>query len=402
MKHFTYLAKTHSGKITKGSIEAKDQKAAAEAIEAQSLTPISVKEETSLNIFEKLNEISTIPSSEKVMFSKQLATLIGAGIPISQSINILGTQTENKRLKRALIEIGADIEGGLSLSSAMEKHPTIFNSLFVNMIRSGEMGGTMDQALERMAEEIEKEHELVAKIRGAMAYPSVILIAMFGVVIYMITNIIPQIGKIFTDMGGKLPGSTLFLMSLSKIFASWGIFIVIALVAIIYGYRRALKTNVKFRYFIHLAILKTPIFGKIVKKVNISRITRTFGSLLSSGVAVLEALKVTADAVQNEVYKKELRVVAEKVKNGSTIAEPLKKSKFFPMIVSQMISVGEETGTLDKILKKLTDFYEREVDNTVKSLSSIVEPLMMIIIGVMVGFIVISVISPIYQMSNLF
>lgn len=399
---FTYLAKNSEGTITKGVIDAPDQNAAADALGKKSLTPISIKKEEGRGTFKKFSELGTIPSSQKVMFSKQLATLIGAGIPISQSMHILEEQTENKRLKKAVTEITSDIEGGLSLSTAMEKQKNIFSPLYASMIKAGEVGGILDQTLEKVADEIEKEHELVAKIRGAMAYPSVILLAMLGVVIYMITNIIPQIGKVFTEMGGQLPATTRFLMGTSRIVSSYGIFIFIGIVAFFIFARRTIKTNPNVRYRWHQFLLKIPVIGRLIKKLNIARFTRTLGSLMSSGVTVLEAMEVSSDALNNEVFKREIKQAAEKVKNGSELAEPLKNSKVFPIIVPQMISVGEETGTMDAILKKLAEFYEKEVDNTVKNLSSLLEPMMMIIIGLGVGFIVISIITPIYQMSTLF
>lgn len=400
---FTYLAKNSEGEITKGSIDANSQNDAADAIEKRSLTPISIKKDEDISFFSRIQNATTlVPLVDKVNFSKQLATLINAGIPLSQSMHIMEEQTENKKMKKTAVEIGADIEGGLSLSGAMDKQSKIFSPLYAKMVKAGEIGGTLDKTLERMADEMEKEHELVSKIRGAMVYPSVIMIAMVGVMVYMITTIIPQIAKIFSEAGGKLPASTAFLLTIGKIIGSYGIFIAIGIFAAIYGFRQLIRRNPKARFTWHAFLNKIPIFGKIIKKVNVVRFTRTLGSLLSSGVTILEALKITSETLQNEVFKKEVLTVAEKVKNGSGMAEPLKSSKVFPAIVSQMISVGEETGTLDEILLKVTEFYEKEVDNIVKNLSNLIEPLMMIFIGVGVGFIVISIITPIYQMTNLF
>ncbi len=402
MKTYNYLAKNNKGEISKGSLEAENNESAAEAIENQSLTPISIKAKEKTDVIAYINTIGSIPTSEKVMFAKQLATLISAGIPISQSMHILESQTQNDKLKKAVVEIAADIEGGLSLSSAMEKQKGVFNALYVSMIKAGEVGGILEQTLEKISEEIEKEHDLVVKIRGAMAYPAVIFVAMIGVVIYMVTSIIPQIGKIFGELGGKLPASTQFMMDLSEIIKNYGILIAIGIAFSIFGIRILLKRNDKFRYNFHKILNKLPLFGKLIVKVNVSRFSRTLGSLLSSGVTVLEAMKVAANTIQNEVFRKEIKEAAEKVKNGSSVADSLKNSKNFPMIVSQMIAVGEETGTMDKILDKLTEYYEKEISNAVGTLSSLIEPLMMIIAGIVVGFIVISVISPIYEMGNLF
>lgn len=401
MKRFRYIAKNDQDKKQEGVLDAESKDDVLETLRKKSLTPISVREEKS-DILQKIKDFGFVTSTEKVLFSKELATLVGAGIPIAQGMHILEEQVDSKMMKNAVSDIANDIEGGFSLSSAMEKHKNIFGPLYVSMIRAGEVGGMLDQTLERMADEIEKEHELVAKIRGALAYPGVIMIALVLVVIYMITSVIPQIANVFSSMGGALPASTRFLLWLSDAFRTKGLLIFIILVGSVLGFRYALKTNYKFRYGWHFLLLKMPIFGKTAKKVNVARFTRTLGSLLASGVAVIEALQISADTLTNEVFKKEIIEVARKVEDGSSIAEPLKKSKIFPVMVPHMISVGEDTGTLDKTLLKVTDFYEKEVDHTVKNLSSILEPLLMIIIGAGAGFIVISVITPIYQMTTLF
>jgi type IV pilus assembly protein PilC len=402
MKRFIYLVKDKNNKVTKGDIEAENREGAAEALSKKGLTPIYVKSaRNKINTKEFFDNLSTVSASEKVMFSKQLATLVSAGVPISQSMHILEEQTENKRLKRATKEIGQDIEAGLSLSSAMEKQEKIFGPLFANMIRAGEIGGILDQSLEKMADEIEKEHELVSSVRGAMYYPILIIIAMIGVVAYMITNIIPQFAAIFTQMGGSLPATTRFLIGLSDALRSFtGILVIVLLIAAIIGLRVLIKRSYRFRYGWHGLLLKTPIFGKLIKKINIARFTRTLGSLLNSGVAVLEALKISGDVLKNEVFKKEIADASEKVENGASLGETLKNSKIFPVIVPQMISIGEQTGSLDKILEKLTTFYQKEVDQTVKNLSSLLEPMIMIIIGFGVGFIVIAVITPMYSMMS--
>jgi len=401
MKRFHYIAKDTGDKKQEGFLEADNKEAVLETLRKKSLTPISVKEDRD-DVLSKLKDFSIVSSSEKVMFSKELATLISAGIPIAQSMHILEEQVESKTMKKTVTEIASDIEGGFSLSSAMEKHRRIFGPLYVSMLKAGEVSGTMDQTLEKMADEIEKDHELVAKIRGALAYPSVIMIAMVAIVIYMVTSIIPQIASVFTEMGGDLPWSTKFLMSLSEAFRSYGLVIIIGIVAFVVGFKRLLKLNKKARYIWHSILIKIPILGKTARKINVARFTRTLGSLLASGVTIIESLQITADTITNEVFKKEILDAAKKVEDGSSVAEPLKKSKIFPKMVPHMIAVGEETGSLDKTLLKVTEFYDKEIDNTLKNLSSILEPIIMIIIGLGTGFIVISVITPIYQMSTLF
>lgn len=402
MPKYHYIAKDIKGEITQGEIESSSQKSAEEAISAQSLTPIQVKE-ISESIFEwLLRVLGHVPATEKVMFSKQLATLVSAGVPIAQSMHILEKQTKNKILKKAIVSLGNDVEAGLPLSVAMEKQPKIFSPLYVNMVASGEAGGSLDKSLERMAEEIEKEHDLITSIRGAMTYPVIILIAMVGVVIYMLATIVPQIAGIFAEMGGELPSSTKFLLRLSNTIRHQGLLILIILGVAFIGLKTLLKKNLKIRQVWHKILLKLPVFGKLMEKVNITRFTRTLGSLLKSGVSLLEAMEISANTIQNEIFKTGILKSAELIKGGATIAQAMEKTKTFPILVSEMIAVGEETGSLETLLHKITKFYQKEVDNTVKNLSSLVEPILMIIIGAGVGFIVVSVIQPIYSMTNLF
>lgn len=402
MAKYQYIAKDIKGSLTKGEIEANSQKSAEEAISAQSLTPVQVKEINETFFSELRQKLGHVPATEKVMFSKQLATLISAGVPISQSMHILERQTKNKILKEAINALGSDIEAGLSLSSSMEKQSRVFSPLYVSLVSSGEAGGSLDKSLERMADEIEKEHDLVSSIRGAMSYPMIILVAMIGVVVYMLSTIVPQLAGIFAEMGGELPAATRMLLKVSDLIRTQGFLILIALVGSVVGFRTLLQKNKNVRYGWHKMLLKIPIFGQLMSKVNITRFTRTFGSLLSSGVNVLEAMKISANTIQNEVFKTDILKAADDVKNGVTIAEALKKTKNFPVILAEMIAVGEETGSLDNILDKVTSFYQKEVDGTIKNLSSLVEPLMMIIIGVGVGTIVVAVIQPVYSMTNLF
>lgn len=401
MKKFSYVAKNDESEIKKGFFEAETKEELIQALRKQKMTAITIKE-AAPNPFSKLGDFGYVSSTEKVMFSKELATMVSAGIPIIQAIHILEDQSASPKLKKATNQIAQDIEGGVSLSAAMEKHPSVFSPLYINMVKAGEIGGMLDDTLEKMAEEIEKEHELVASVRGAMTYPAVIMLVMVGVVIYLLTNTIPKISAVFSDLGGDLPASTKFLLFLSDSLQSYGLFIGVFFAGLFFGARFLLKQNIKIRYMWHSVLLKIPVFGKLIKKINITRFTRTLGSLLSSGVAVLEAIDISSNILKNEVFKKEIKEASDKVQNGSSLSEPLKESKVFPIMVSQMIAVGEDTGTIDKVLLKLTNFYQKEVDHTVKNLSSLLEPVMMIIIGAGAGFIVISIITPIYSMADLF
>jgi len=401
MQKYEYLAKDEQGELKKGIVEADSRDAASVQLGKDKLTPISIKERKNAKLIEVMERYMPVPATQKVMFSKQLSVLISAGVPIAQSMSILEEQATNKKMARAIADIKQSIEDGLSLSVAMEAYPDIFGPLYTNMVHSGEVGGILDKTLEEMADEIEKEHDMAASIRGAMTYPTVILVMMIGVIIYMLNTIIPQIAGIFTEMGAKLPPVTQFLLTLSDAIQDYWYIFVIVIVGAIVGTKLALKKVYRIRYGWHRIILKFPVFGNLASKVNITRFSRTLGSLLSSGVTMLEALKVTSDTIQNEVYRADIVAAAEKVKNGSSVAEALKRSKSFPKIIPQMIAIGEETGSLDKILGKVTDFYQKEVDANIKNLSSLVEPLLMLVIGAAVGFIMVAVMLPVYSLSNL-
>jgi type IV pilus assembly protein PilC len=402
---YTYLAKNTDGEISKGAIESPSQQGAEEALEKKGLTPISVKaQDDSSNFLANINnKLTFVSAAQKVNLTRQLATLISAGIPITQSMNILAEQTDNKKIKGAVMEIGSDIQGGLSLSAAAEKQKFLFKGLHVSLMKAGELSGTLDTALERLADEIEKEHELSAKVKGAMIYPGFIFTTMMLVVVFMIIYVIPQLNSIFSQLGGQLPATTRFLMALSDLLINYGIYIGVGLVGFVIYTRYLIAKNQKVRLIWHNMIIRVPIIGKkVVRKVNMVRFSRTLGTMLASGITALEALESTKDALQNEVYRQEVSDAIEKVRNGSSMGEAFKKEKLFPVMVAQMLSVGEETGSIDKVMEKVTKFYQQEVDNTIENLSSILQPLIMIMIGVMIAFLMISIILPIYQISNLF
>jgi type IV pilus assembly protein PilC len=399
---YTYLAKTQDGSVTKGSLESSSQKSAEDALEKQGLTPISVRlTSNSKSIFAIINEKTTlVPLKDKMLFARQLSTLISAGVPISQAIQILKDQTTNKKLLAAVSEIADDVEGGIQLSEAFGKHPKIFSTLFVNMLKAGEVGGSLDESLQRMATEMEIEAKLLSQIKGAMYYPIGILVLTIGVLIFMIMYLIPQMTGIFESLGGEMPPSMKNLIALSGFFKNWGIIVLILIIAGIYGLRVMLAKNQKLRLVWHKILLKLPLLGTTIQKVNISRFTRTLSSLLSSGVTVIEAMQVAADSLKNEVYVGEINSAIAKVKNGSSISEALKESKYFPKVVYQTIAVGEETGSTDKILIKLTEFYEEEVSNFTRGVSDLILPVIMVIIGIAVGLMFYTVIVPISEISN--
>jgi len=403
---FSYSARDKSGVIQKGNVFAPDRAGASAALQAKGLTPILVKENLKAGkggakggIGGLLSAVQKVKLEDKVIFSRQFATMINAGVPIAQSLNILQQQSESPKLKAAVGDISKQVTGGATLANAMAAHPDVFNNIYVNMVRAGETGGLLDQVLDRLATQQEKDAEIISKVRGAMIYPGVITTATVGAFFFLMTVIVPKLSGIFEDMGADLPIYTKILLAVSKFLVhDWWMFIGGVVAAVVVFVRWHRTENGK-RIFDKL-MLKAPIFGTILMKVNVARFARTFGSLMASGISVLDAINATKSALGSTVYQDELAIVAQKVKNGRPMSEQIKESPYFPAIVGQMLSVGEETGKVDEILLKLADFYEKEVDNVVAGITSIIEPILIMVLGGMVGFIVISVFGPISDIGN--
>lgn len=401
MRTFAYTVRNKEQQILNGNIEGQDKDDVAKTLIDQGLTPITITETTKASLGSLMTRISTIPLAEKVLFSQELATLVNAGVPISQSLGILEKQTKNARFKKVLEDLSKDVDGGLTFSGALEKHPKVFSPIFISMVKSGEIGGTLDEALTRLAEQMNKDRELNAKIRGAMIYPTVIFIGMMGALIFMMVTIVPKLQSMFDELGGELPATTKSLIFLSKAFTTYGVFTAGLFVGIYFGFSFLVKKVTPFRRLMHKMLLKTPVVGNLSTKINVARITRTLGSLVASGVGVVEALDIVSASTENLLFREAIEKASEKVKNGSTISETLKNFKVFPILVPQMIAVGEETGSLDVILKKVADFYDADVTNITANLTTLLEPAIMIIIGVMVGYVIVSIITPIYTMTDM-
>ncbi len=401
MAKFNYTGKDKDGKMTKGVIEAVSRDEAAVLLGKNSVTPIVITKDNSFGgKLKGINLFDHFSLGDKMMFCEEISTLINSGVPLAQSINIIKEQSSKGTMKKIADGLLKDIEGGQSLSGAMEKQTKYFSPVFINMVRSGETGGTLDKTLSDLAEQTQKDHELVAKIKGALTYPIVILTAMVGAVIFLMTKVVPSIAGLFDELGAKLPLTTIILIGTSRAMLKYGVFMAIGAVAAIVGIYYAFQKNEKLKWALHKVILKIPIVGKVALKFNLARFSRTLGSLLASGVTVLEALDVVSRSTRNVVFSAEVQNVAEKVKNGAPLADPMKQSKIFPIMVSQMVGVGEETGNLDKMLIKVAEFYERQIENFTKNISSIIEPVIMIVVGIAIGFIVISIITPIYQATQ--
>ncbi len=404
MPRFSYTAINKAGKKVTGTADSANRETLVESLSRQELHPISIKLSSEKNGFgSKLKNFGQkVKIKDMVIFSRQMSTMISAGVPLTRALTTMQTQTTNKYFQTVIAGITKDVEGGMALGDAFAKYPKVFSEIYTNMVKAGEAGGILDDILKRLAAQVEQDASIKKKVKGAMTYPIVILsvtvVAFFGITMF----VLPKIGKIIKDLGGpnaQLPIYTKIMLDISAFMQKRGVFILFGLIILVFLLIRYIKTP-GGKYKFHVALLKIPVIKDIIVKVAVARFARTFASLMSAGVTVLEALRVTGGAVGNKVIQKELEEAAKDVKNGKQLSEPLSKSKNFPPIVSQMLAIGEETGKTDTILIKVADFYEEEVATVIDSLASIIEPIMIIVLGAGVGLIAASVMGPIASLSK--
>lgn len=404
MAQYEYLGRRKNGETGKGVVEAEDSSAALETVKKLGLQPITIHELSKSKSFLSLSIGGKVKTKDLVIFTRQLATLVNAGVPLVKSLNTLQTQAENPTLKKQLGEVVKKVEAGASLGDSLAMYPKTFSDIYVNMVKAGEEGGILDEVLKRLAVQEEKDAAIKGKIKGAMTYPAVISFITFVAFFFLMTTIVPKIGDIIVSLGGSrdsLPIYTKILLSISKFMKS-PVFLVTILVGLPVAFvlfKRYTVTK-SGRYHWHQVVLKLPIVKTLVTKVAIARFARTFSSLMGAGVSIVESINTTAGAIGNAVIEKELLDSAKAVQSGEQLSAQLEKSKHFPPLVSQMLAVGEETGQTDQILLKVAEFYEEEVDTFVGSLSSIIEPLMIVVLGSIVGVIAASVFGPISNISS--
>lgn len=404
MAKFTYKASTTGNKTITGNIEAATRIAALAALAKQGLHPLSIHQEGTgtLSKITNFNFKTKVKSKDLVIFTRQLSTMVSAGVPLLRALTTLQTQAESASLKVVLEVVNKDVQGGMGLGDAFAKHPEVFSDIFVNMVRAGEAGGILDEILKRLALQQEKNESIRKKVKGAMTYPMVLLFITVGSFFGLMLFVVPQIGKIVKDLGGpdaELPLITQVMLGISSFMQNqWYIMIAVMVIGT-FLFRHYIKTPKGKSRFHHL-ILKAPVIGTVIQKLAVARFARTFAALLGAGVSMLEALRVTGKAIGNTAYEEEFIRAADAVKNGKQLSDVLAESKLFPAIIPQMIAVGEETGQTDIVLVKVADFYEEEVDTLIDSLSSILEPVMIVIMGTMVGLIAASVMGPISSLSD--
>jgi len=399
MAQFAFEARTRGGEVRKGVMEAEGEPDLANRLRGQGLT-LSKAKKKGKAIEIKLPWGGGVPEKDIVVFTRQFATMIDAGLPIVQCLEILSTQSPNKNFAKMLAEVKLSVESGTTFSEALKKQPKAFDDLYTNLVQAGEVGGILDTILARLATYIEKAMKLKSQVKGAMVYPLSILAVAVLVVVGLLWKVIPVFENMFKDFGGgALPKPTQIVINMSNAFVDHIYVIMITGAALFFGIPAAIRTK-KGRAFFDKFILKTPLVGNVLRKVAVARFTRTMGTLLSSGVAILDALEIVAKTAGNTVIHDAIMYAREKISEGKTMAEPLMETGVFPPMVVQMIGVGEQTGAMDTMLQKIADFYEDEVDVAVNALTKAMEPLMMVFLGGIVGGLIIAMYLPIFEMAG--
>ncbi len=399
MPVYLWVGKNRLNKIQKGEIEAPNEQAVRASLARQKIQPTRIKQKPK-DLFENVRFLQPkVRENDIILFARQFSTMIDAGLPIIQCLDILHNQQNNATFKKILRQIKESVEGGSTLAEALKKFPRQFDDLFVNMVAAGEAGGILDAILRRLASYMEKAARLKSKVKGAMTYPLVTLGIAVIVLAVILIFVIPVFEEMFADFGSELPAPTQFVVALSDLVKSKILFILGALVLGAVAFRKYYRTE-KGRDTVDALLLRLPVFGLLLRKVAVAKFTRTMGTMLSSGVAILEALDIVAKTAGNRTVEKAIYNVRSGIAEGRTMAEPLSESGVFPPMVCQMIAVGESTGALDAMLEKIADFYDEEVDQAVENLTQLIEPVMLVFLGVTIGGLVVAMYLPIFKMAG--
>jgi type IV pilus assembly protein PilC len=398
MAEFVWEARARTGEVRKGAMEAESEDAVNQRLRAQQLQPTKVKKKGKELKFQLGTGVS---SKDIVTFTRLFATMIDAGLPIVQCLDILQGQTDNKLFANVLRDVKSSVEQGATFSDSLRRHPKIFDHLYVNLVQAGEVGGILDTILNRLAVYIEKAMKLKRQVRGAMVYPSIVIVVFFAVLSILLVFVIPGFEKMFTDFGAKdeLPVLTQMVMTVSRLFIGNFLYMVLGLIGVFTALRYAYRTpNGKRR--IHKLMMNAPVMGPVLRKIAVARFTRTLGTLLGSGVPILDALEIVAKTAGNVVVEEAIMYARLKISEGKNMAQPLAETGVFPSMVVQMVGVGEQTGALDTMLNKIADFYEDEVDVAVSAMTSLIEPVMMVGVGGTVGVVLIAMYLPIFSIAG--
>jgi type IV pilus assembly protein PilC len=398
MAEFVWEARARTGEVRSGKMEAESEDAVNQRLRAQQLSPTKVKRKArEFN----LNFGSGVTLKDIVTFTRLFATMIDAGLPIVQCLDILQGQTENKRFAVVLRDIKSSVEQGATFSDSLRRHPKVFDQLYTNLVQAGEVGGILDTILNRLAVYIEKAMKLRQQLRGAMVYPSIVVVVFFAVLTILLVFVIPGFENMFKDFGAKdeLPALTRIVMTISRWFVSNAPFLLLGIVGLFVGLSYVYRTP-RGKKFFHRLMLNLPVMGMVIRKIAVARFTRTLGTLLSSGVPILDALEIVAKTAGNVIVEEAIMFARGRIAEGKNMAEPLLQTNVFPPMVVQMVGVGEQTGALDAMLNKIADFYEQEVDVAVSAMTSLIEPVMMVGIGGTVGVVLIAMYMPIFSIAG--
>ncbi|ADU31344.1 type II secretion system F family protein [Evansella cellulosilytica] len=399
MPQFRYKGRTNTGLPKEGTISGQSRKKAIQKLRDQGVAQATLDEVQPTFLNKEITFGNPVKLGDFVLFLRQFATLLKSGVSIVDATNILSKQTSSKPLMRALENVEEELLSGMSFSEAAEKQKNIFPPIFVNMVRAGEATGSLDEALEQLAVQFEKQHDTKQKVKSALAYPIIIAIVATVVVIFLLTSVVPMFASMLSDLGGELPAITVFVLTVSNIVSTlwWLILIAVILLAVAIW---IMRKNDDTKYYLDYFLLKLPIFGLLLQKAALARMSRTLSSLFSSSVPILQSLKIVEKVIGNEVIARTLKQSRDSLEEGKRLTEPMKDNWVFPPLVVQMISIGEETGSLDQMLGKVADFYEKEVEYATDRLKALIEPLLIVILAAAVGVIVISIIVPMFQIYS--
>lgn len=398
MAIFKYVAKDHAGTSRSGTVDARTKELALNLLKTQGLYVVTLSEKKDSIIDEILN-FRGVPVTEVVAFTRQFSTMISAGLPVARALEVLANQTQNSLFKKTLFDILRSVEGGSSLSSALSRYPQIFSTTYQALVNAGEASGKLDEILKRLADTMEAERELNSKFKAAMIYPTIVFFAMIGVFVILMVFVIPKLSAMYEGLGVPLPAITRAMITVSGFMVKFKLFLGIAFVGLVLLIRYALKSE-GGRYLMTEVGFKMPVFGKINRLKELGQFTRTLSLLISSAIPIVDALNIVASVVKSHAYRTAAAEAAHQVEKGKPLSTYLINNEIFPPVVSQMASVGEETGKMDEVLERVSLYYDSEVDHMVKGLSSALEPIILVMLGAMVGFLIISIITPIYQITS--
>lgn len=401
MAKFAWEGKNRGGAKVTGEIEAPSEAFVLAQLRREQIAPVSIKKKSGLNVEIKIPGLGEkkVTQKELAVFTRQFATMIDAGLPLVQCLDILGAQQENASFKKVLVKVKEDVESGSTFADALGKHPKVFDALFINLVAAGEVGGILDTILSRLADHIEKAMKLAKKIKGAMVYPSTILAVAVIVTVVLLVYVIPIFAKMFTDFGGALPAPTAFVLKISEMTRKYFLVVIVLVFAGGAAFKWYISKENGRRNWDRL-LLRLPVIGSLLQRIAVARFSRTLGTMVSSGVPILESMDIVSKTAGNKIIEEAIVKARGSISEGKTIAEPLAESNVFPAMVTQMVAVGEATGALDVMLNKIADFYDEEVDSAVEALTSLLEPMLMVFLGVVIGGLVIAMYLPVFKLAG--